>query len=286
MSRVLSKEQLERFSVKWLAGDPLKEIANEIGTTQHYASIIRARLGLPKRNPYQSQFTSRGGLHARWLWQRDTLTELWEQGCSDHQIAERLGRTPDGVRQERMKLNLPSQNEVGLIFQRKLMSYGVPVEQSAFLSGDVHGSRAIANVAALRWRKIQNSALLENGQWDVRRRLETKAALRIAWFRERNERRANIRAHIQFRPRLERHTVKPVQELTPALSWRTEELFKTISQFDELGASNQVIADILGIGVSHLYSVRSQLGLLRKKSKVRKTTIKDARSRILPDYQQ
>ncbi len=99
-------------------GFPDKDIAEKLGKSKRAVSWHRSKMGLfvrkrptptlepePEREPDKWVTVDRE--HQRWSkGETDKLIELFEQGLSDIQIADKLGRSRSGVREKRLKHGL------------------------------------------------------------------------------------------------------------------------------------------------------------------------------------
>lgn len=102
----MKPDELQRISEKYAAGVPWRDMEREFGYSMAWMMKHLRENGAPRRNRYQTKWTEAGGYMRPWIFQRDELERLAGAGLEDHEIAARLNRSPDGVRQERRKLGI------------------------------------------------------------------------------------------------------------------------------------------------------------------------------------
>lgn len=189
------KEKCEEFSKEYLAGVPLRAMMDKYDANE-VTLVIRARkLGLPKRNRYQTQWTVQGGHMRPWLFQRDQLEQMICEGVEDTEIATRLGRTRDGVRGERRKLRYPTDVSVRANLLSIFVEDGMNRELAAFILDDFHGSRIFVDRARRRWVALYREAkILDLQLWREQKiaRRQQRAVTDYARLARRTAREAKI----------------------------------------------------------------------------------------------
>lgn len=157
----MTPDAKRRLKKMYLSGAPWRDIENEFDRSMISLSQVIRKMGLPRRNRYQTQWTMAGGYMRPWLFQRDELERLYEHGHYLEEIASRLGRTADGVRQELRKMGLitPSGAEsiCALVEDWFASSAAVPMikvfDDAGIKSKDIAESLEVEPKILSRWRK-------------------------------------------------------------------------------------------------------------------------------------
>ncbi len=165
----MTDQMKKEFRRDYMAGEPLRDLADKYGPSEIYLVTLARKLGCPRRNRYQTKWTEQGGYMRPWIFQREQLESLILGGLADEDIARALGRSADGVRSERRRLKYPTTNAVGT--EAFLLTRGICGSHRAIeIVGPVFGARKILKsdevLTARKFREIYRAARQENISWD------------------------------------------------------------------------------------------------------------------------
>jgi hypothetical protein len=253
----LSAEEKADLIARYKAGEPWRDLEDRFGQSMAWLlkTVIRAA-GIPRRSSYGTQWEQQGGLGCPWLGQRDKLIELLLDGRTNEEIASILDRTRDGVRHECKRLGFASPTEIDTAVANTLFQSGWEPEAILKTINPFYG----------KWLRVAQADRAE-----LRRREQRRFEGNRRVFANLTRRFSAVGRDLQKQARAEHRRIsasrRALDKLSKRLALAGERAKRDLSrrelflQLDDLGLSNIVIAEGLGVSRFHVPKIRRQLDL-------------------------